>query len=154
LAVTLCVDASAWGLRCGASPVHRLTYHLVHAGLLHWALNASVIATLAFRWQLPPWQWLAAFVIAACYPWPSSVPVVGLSVWIYALLGIVSPVTARPLTFVVFQLSGIALGAGAVWLSGRAVSSANVPIMAWQAHLWGYFAGLCFGLVVQPVWKR
>ncbi|MCR5362457.1 MAG: rhomboid family intramembrane serine protease [Bacteroidales bacterium] len=160
LVLAVAADAPSHGLCVGSAVWTRLTYHFFHAGLLHWGVNVAVMLSLAFRARLPWWQWVAAWGLAVGYPWPSHIPLVGLSVWIYAVLGIYSPTVARPVTFGLFQLAGIALGAVAVpavavicRLAGD--GDAAVPLMAWEAHLWGYVTGLAVGMVVQPLpWHR
>ena len=83
---------------CKGSPLlPRLVYHFFHANIIHAALNAWCLLTLAFIYQTSITELLIAYAIAATYPidtlasvfsgFPTDVPTVGLSAICFALMG-------------------------------------------------------------------
>lgn len=148
---------SAYGLCSGISWHHRIIYHFFHAGLIHWLVNAFALLTIAFRWNLHWWQYVIAFAVASLYPadlLDQDTPIVGLSIWIYSLIGIITPATSYPVRVFFANLICIFVGLLATWTLqciGSIGIHTSIPIIAWQAHLYAYIAGILIGLCTMPV---
>ena len=77
------------------------------------------------------------------------VPIVGASVWIYALLGAITPVTRKPWLFFFENLALILFGVLLAWMA----DIFQYASIAWLAHLYAYIAGLLLGVSTQPIYK-
>ena len=156
--LAICVDApSTYGLSDHSSWLSRMYFHFFHAGLLHWSVNAIAVLTICFRFQIDWKYYIVAFAISTMYPFSNSMPIVGLSLWIYAVIGIITPITMHP--YKVFFANIICIFIGvlsaniSIWLS-HFVGHVAIPIIAWQAHLYAYLGGLLYGICSNPIWSK
>ena len=77
------------GLSAQSQWYTRLTYMLLHGNVIHLLLNIYAIMTMLFLCRVKLLQIIAAFVIAIAVPYCGEVPLVGISTFIYALLGMI-----------------------------------------------------------------
>lgn len=139
LALTGVPDTSALALAPASPWWTRLTYHWPHAHILHAAANSWALLTIAFVWRPPLVRMLTALALACTIPSALlTAPVVGMSGWVYALIGLQTPRAGRPWRF-------FACGAAMC-----AVSFVLPGVAAW-VHLWAYAAALCVALLTAPV---
>lgn len=150
IATLICPCADRYGLSSTSPSWTRLTYHFFHASILHWLINTTVMISIAFRANVPLWQWLATLAIATVYPsCLEDIPIIGGSIWIYAVLGSITPIVRRPWLFFLQTLFFIFLGIALAWLA----SVFRFATVAWLAHLYAYFAGVLLGLFTQPIYN-
>lgn len=136
-------DLTGSGLYQGCTLWQRFSYPFLHASLLHCIVNCWVLLSVAFSRKVPFWQLFTAYIIAITYPvgiftsLAEYDAVVGLSGLVFALLGIITPSTAKlagVLSIVTFILIG-----------------AIMPNVAWTLHLYCYLVGLTVGMITTPV---
>ncbi len=140
-------DLTGMGLYQGCTLWQRLSYLFLHASLLHCFVNCWVLLSVVFSRKLPFWQLIAAYIIAITYPvgifasLAEYDAVVGLSGMVFALIGIITPSTAKlagVLSIVAFILIG-----------------AIMPNVAWTLHLYCYLVGLIVGMITTPMsWQQ
>lgn len=140
-------DWQAVGIFRGASLMQRLSFSFFHASFLHALLNVWCFLSIVYLTRLSWPSFAVAFVIAVCAPsflLPSEVPVVGLSLVCFALLGRVGATLRRPRQIFTYHGSAVFyLGAGFFF-----------PSAAGLLHLYAYVAGLLAGLFVAPFPRR
>lgn len=123
----------------------RLLYPFFHAGVLHAALNAWCLLSLAFLYKVTCKRILVAYTMAVTVPvdtlsafLPFDNPTVGLSGVVYVLFGSISFEVARKRYFQLWMLSYITVG--------FILPNTN----AWL-HLYCYLCGLAFALLNKPI---
>lgn len=125
-----------FGIACCPSPLARLSYPFFHASIFHAALNAWCLLSVVFLYDISFPRLLAALIAGAAVPdcCLSSTPTVGLSCLCFFLLASITPRVPRKRYYSASLLFYIAIG--------FLFPSVN-PLI----HLYGYFAGLAFGLI-------
>ncbi|MBQ9884431.1 MAG: rhomboid family intramembrane serine protease [Bacteroidaceae bacterium] len=141
-------DLTGMGLFPECSLWQRLSYPFLHASLLHCAVNCWVLLSVVFARKIPFWQLFVAYIIAITYPVSIFASlaeydaVVGLSGVVFALIGIITPSTAK-------------LVAGVLYVVTLVLISAFMPNVAWTLHLYCYLVGLIVGMITTPMsWQR
>ena len=137
------VDWSVVGICKGAQLTERLCYSLIHASLIHVAVNTWCLLSVIFIYDIN-WQKLAVAYLAAVFVpdlFLSVTPTVGLSTVCYSLLGMAAFQTKRKLIYntciAIYILMGFLFPAVNAWL-----------------HLYGYLVGLLVGVLNLPVrWR-
>lgn len=119
--------------------LHAPLYHFFHAHPLHAGINLYVFWQVCRILQPSQGRMLVAYAIATLIP-PVllTTPIVGMSAFIYALLGLLTPLVARKRYYVRYIVFFIAL-------------QIIIPHIAWQVHLYAFLAGL---LLVLPDCRR
>ena len=141
VAVYFCapVDCSVVGLtKQGGWP--RLYYSFLHASVLHLVVNCWCLLSIAFAYTIKPWQLVLAIVTATLTPafCLYDTPTVGLSVAVYALLGMWALHVRRKLFYSAWILSYLSIGF-------------LFPAVNVLAHIYGYMAGLLVSLLTMPM---
>lgn len=132
-----CVGCKGTGLSDGCGILHRLGYPLFHQNLFHAIANIYVfnqcVRAIPARWNI-----LMFYLIAVSYPFPSSVPIVGMSGVVYAYMGFIAPYVRKKLQYNVTILIYISLGF-------------FFPCMAIGVHIYCYALGLLWGYLNAPL---
>lgn len=137
------IRATEWGVWADAPIANRFVYSFLHGGVLHAALNAWVLLSIVFLYDIRMTHLCMAYGVAVLLPAAQlsiHTPVVGMSCMVYFLLGVVSFQVARK----TYYHSCIALGIGLSML---------MPHISAGAHLYGYLAGLA-GITMKKWIKR
>ena len=118
----------------------RLAYHIYHASWTHPLLNLWCLLTLVFKFQVRVTDMLAAYAIAVACPSAilSQTPIVGLSAFNYALMGIITVRHPRPFLCILSAAAAIAVGA-------------CFPNVATALHIYAYTAAIAFQLLDTPI---
>lgn len=127
----------------GREMIPRLLYHFFHVSIIHAALNAWCLLSIAFRGRLSLLRISAAYLIAAAAPsvtlYPDT-PTVGLSAICYTLLGMQLLAIPRHLRSW-FLLSIL------IYLSIPAILLSSVNTLI---HLYAFIAGFIFSFLDTP----
>lgn len=137
------ISVDDWGVVGVASNsplINRLFYHFFHASFIHAVVNAWCLISVVFLFNISFARFASAFIIASVVPglFLSDIPTVGLSCVCFALLGLISFFTAKPLYWIAYFFSLIAIGS---FFSG-----VNAAI-----HLYGFVAGIVGALFSSPL---
>lgn len=118
----------------------RMSAMLMHGNMMHLCMNLGAMLTVAFKMYVKGWKWLCGFVISMLYPtnW-TTVPIIGMSGWVYAMLGLMTMSVKNWRWMLTVNLVTIAM-------------SAILPGIAWGMHAWSYGLGLVISLAVEPHW--
>lgn len=131
--VMMCVDAPL---------LARLAYPFFHTGIVHALLNAWCFLSIAFILPTSLWKLAAAYIIAISVPdlcLPAS-PVVGLSGFCYALLGLFT-----------CEVRSKWLWAGQIWFS--ILLGIILPNVAVGVHAYCFAAGTLLSALNHPFIK-
>lgn len=133
---------ATYGITNTAILGQRLLYSILHASWLHLAINIYSLLVIAFLCRSSSWQLLAAYLIAISIPSVllTSIPMVGASVMVFALVGMLIPSMRGKTKVIALNLSTI-------------IVQGLVPGIAWLAHLYGLVAGLLVGYMFVPTIK-
>lgn len=129
------------GICRGCTVSARLLYPFFHAGFLHMAVNAWCLLSVVFIYDVPLRSIVGAYVIAVSFPaglFACTVPTVGASGVVYALLGRLSFSVRRKLYWQAWWAFFIGIG----FLFGG--------MNAWL-HLYCYLLGVLVGFLNMPV---
>lgn len=110
------------GLCEGCTAGARLLYPLFHAGILHYAINAWCLLSIAFTYDMPVWTFVASYIVAVTAPaglLGITTPTVGVSGCLLFLLGSLSFRVVRKWYWQIWWLSFILVG---FFFSGVAAS--------------------------------
>lgn len=119
----------------------RLLNMLRHGNLLHLLININALLIVAFRMYAEGWKWLCGIVISVSSNMLlTTEEAIGLSGWIYAMLGLMTMKQAHWRWALVVYVATI-------------IMSAIVPGMAWRTHAWCYGLGLMISLAVEPIYQ-
>ncbi|MGN0875333.1 MAG: rhomboid family intramembrane serine protease [Akkermansia sp.] len=126
-------------LHAGAGLLPRLAYHILHASWPHLLLNTWCLLALTFKFTVTRTDMLAAYLLASSCPsfLLATSPVVGLSAFNYALMGILTLRNPNPALCILTVATAIAIGAA-------------FPHVATSLHLYAYTAGLLYQLLNTP----
>ena len=143
------VNAEEYGLCVGATLLQRLSFHFLHASFLHAALNAWVLLSVVFIFDISIFPILTAFIIASTFPinflhdlMPCAetllLPTIGLSGVCYALMGRVAFMVQKKWTYQAWMAFYIGVGFLFQNMNG------------W-IHLYCYLVGLVIGFLNKPL---
>lgn len=143
------LDAEKYGLCVGATLFQRLSFHFFHASFLHAALNAWVLLSVAFLFDISIYPIITAFVIASAFPinflhdlMPCAetllLPTIGLSGVCYALMGRIAFMVAKK-----WEYQG--------WMAFYIGVGFLFPNMNGWIHLYCYLVGLVVGFLNKPL---
>jgi membrane associated rhomboid family serine protease len=145
------VDHNATGVSKGCSLTQRFVYHFVHANIFHALCNVWCLLSIAFLYPIKAWQLVVAFLIASFVPSfvLASTPTVGLSGWLFALMGLMTFAVGRRLFFFSWVMGFIAV----TWALSLLPFFGGI---GGGLHLYCYLAGMAVGFFNSPVdlWKR
>lgn len=114
---------------------------LRHGNTLHLFLNVNALLIVAFRMYAEGWKWLCGIVISVSLSMLlTTEQAIGLSGWIYAMLGLMTMKQTHWKWALVVYVTTI-------------IMSAIVPGMAWRTHAWCYGLGLVTSLAVEPIYQ-
>lgn len=140
------VPVEAVGIFPGAPFVHRFLYPFFHASWWHCLINAWVLLSIVFLYDIDIVMMFGAFIVAASFPYNGLsflyaspvLPTVGMSGVCYALLGRYSLLVRRKLYYQCWWLFFIGLG----FLSPNS--------NAWL-HLYCYLVGVVLSFLNKPI---
>lgn len=125
------------GLYDGCSLLQRLSYPIFHQNIFHALINIWVLHQ-CLR-SIPCTSSLVVFyIIAVSYPFPSTLPIVGLSGMVYAYMGYIAPYVERKVKYNLTILFYISIGF-------------VFPSMAIGVHIYCYVLGLLWGYLNAPL---
>ncbi len=131
------IEHDGMGLHDGCDLLHRLGYPMFHQNVFHALVNIYVfnqcIRAIPTRWSI-----LVFYLMAVSYPFPSSVPIVGMSGIVYAYMGYIAPYVSDKIRYNVTILVYISVGF-------------FFPCMAIGVHIYCYALGLLWGYLNAPL---
>lgn len=133
------IDAMLVGVYDGCRWYQHLTYQFFHANIFHLAVNLYVMWLCVTRFKLSQRQMLMCFIISALAPATLSMPTIGASGIVYAMLGIINTMVAKKLRFAMWI---------AVYIAISALFNCN-----WSIHLYCYALGFMFNSITL-LWTR
>lgn len=149
----------AWqGVYAEQPVVMFLSYGLLHAGLLHLAMNMIALAALARELNrlIGPWSMAVIYLVsqiagALAFAWlnPQAGPMIGASGAVFGIAGALVVQIAMNLRRR-RQSTAPLVRAVAVILGLNVALTLLMPSVAWQAHLGGGVAGLILGAISGP----
>ena len=123
------LEAEKYGLCVGATLFQRLSFHFFHASFLHAALNAWVLLSVVFLFDISIYPIITAFIIA---------PTIGLSGVCYALMGRIAFMVAKK-----WEYQG--------WMAFYIGVGFLFPNMNGWIHLYCYLVGMLVGFLNKPL---
>lgn len=142
-ALVVCLSffpAEGLGLYDGCSLCSRLAYPFLHANIFHALCNLFVLHQCLRTPHISWWSLLAGYLIAVSYPFPSDIPILGLSGIVYACFGFIAPYAGNKRRF--HLIVGLML-----------LLSLIIPNMAFGIHAYCYAMGLVWGYLNAPLCK-
>lgn len=127
------------GVYNGCQWYQHLTYQFFHASVFHFGANIYVMWVCADRFNLKQWQLLVCLVISMLTPPIHTMPTIGASGIVYAMLGMINTMVLKKLRFA----SWIAL-----YITISAFFNCN-----WILHLFCFILGFTANYIVD-LWKR
>lgn len=143
------IDAEKYGVCVDATLYQRLSFHFFHASFLHAALNAWVLLSIVFIFDISLYAIATAFIVGSLFPvnllheiMPQAetllLPTIGLSGVCYALMGRVAFMVQK-------------IWAYQAWLAFYIALGFVFPNMNGWIHLYCYLAGLFIGFLNKPL---
>lgn len=133
------IDAMLVGIYDGCRWYQHLTYQFFHANIFHLAINLYVMWLCVTRFKLSQRQMLMCFIISALTPATLSMPTIGASGIVYAMLGIINTMVAKKLRYAMWI---------AVYIAISALFNCN-----WSIHLCCYALGFMSNSITL-LWTR
>lgn len=135
------IDIDSVGLYHHCCFANRLIYHFIHVGWIHLIANSWFLLCIVFLYRITPVMMMESFVIASSFPCSvtsligyTMLPTVGLSGFIYALLGLYSSFCRLKIRYHAWFLFFI--------LIGFFISGGNALL-----HLYCYLLGTCWSMI-------
>lgn len=118
----------------------RFVYQFIHASFIHALLNSWCLAALVFILPVSLWKMILAYIIAVLAPSYviSSTPTVGLSVILFALFGLLTPVIPSWKRWLMWCVANIAVGF-------------VIPCVNGAIHAYAFIIGLIIGSLNAPI---
>ncbi len=134
------VDWYAVGLSDDSPMINRLYYSFFHASFIHLVLNLWCLTSIVFLHGVSQIHYMLALVIAMMVPECvlTNIPTVGLSVFLYGLLGIITFEMQRKVLFILCMLAYVAVGF-------------LIPHVNALIHLYAYGAGVIVSFLITPI---
>ena len=140
-AVTMFISANPYaiGVYNGCQWYQHLTYQFFHTSIFHLGANIYVMWFCTTRFALKQWQLLMCLIISMLTPPIYTMPTIGASGIVYAMLGMINAIVLKKLRFA----SWIAL-----YITISAFLNCN-----WVIHLLCFILGFITNYIVD-LWKR
>ena len=140
-AVTMFISANPYaiGVYNGCQWYQHLTYQFFHASIFHLGANIYVMWFCTTRFALKQWQLLMCLIISMLTPPIYTMPTIGASGIVYAMLGMINAIVLEKLRFA----SWIAL-----YITISAFFNCN-----WVIHLLCFILGFTTNYTAD-LWKR
>lgn len=140
------LNAPQFGISTLSPFSNRLTYMWVHSNIFHAIINGWCLLAVTAVYRLRNLALITAIAIAASCPdmWLTETPTIGLSGVCFALMGLASLKSARPVRFNFYALSFLAIGF-------------LFPHVASWLHLYCYLSGIvagCISYLIRRCWQR
>ena len=131
------------GIYIGCHPMQYLYYPFFHANILHALLNVWTMLSVVFYCKVNPLKFIICYIIAVLPPdfCLQSIPTIGLSGFVFALLGSVTFCFRHPVRYIIQILLFVSAG----------LFFNNVAVIL---HLWCFFCGLFVSVVSTPIKKE
>ena len=127
------------GLRSGCSAWERLSYPFLHAGFLHFAVNAWCLLTVVFGYGVSGRLLVVSYIVAVTAPtFGATMPTVGLSGVLYASFGALSFKVRRKWLW-------------QAWWAVPLAAGFFLPQVNALLHLYCYLCGILVGFLGKPV---
>lgn len=124
------------GLSDGSHFMSRMCYPFFHANIFHLLINSYALLSIFFLSNPKPTDVIVSAAIAVLIPSSllSGIPVVGMSVFIFAMTGVLVARAKEWVSFFLFNLLVIICGA-------------MIARIAFVVHLYGFVSGMVYGLI-------
>lgn len=132
------IDTSRYGLYEGCSFLERVTYPLLHANVFHAVGNLWCLHTLR-KANFPASWYVLAYIIAVSYPFATDQHIVGLSGFLYVLMGALLWFTGMN------KILYLTITAGSLLVG------LFFPALAVGVHAYCFVLGVLWGLLNKPI---
>lgn len=139
IAILSLIPIEGIGLYEDCSLLGRLSYPFFHQNVFH-ALCNLIAFHQCIRFMPQGWNLLVFYLFAISYPFPSSLPILGMSGMVYAYMGYIAPHVEQKIkyniTITIYLIIGFFF-----------------PNMAVGTHIYCYMLGLLWGYLNAPLCK-
>ena len=139
--IIMCITLMGYdgmGLSDGCTLCQRISYPFFHQNVFHAAINLYVFHQCYRAIPCGMCHMVTFYLIAISYPFLASVPIIGLSCFIYAYMGFIAPYVENKVRYNTIIFLYISIGI-------------FIPCMAVGVHIYCYVLGLLWGYLNAPL---